>query len=372
MGPDSGTHGGSVVFTGPPGDLIGSATHTGAWLAGRRPLPVSRMRGEPEEWIELTGASANNLKSVDLRIPRGRLVGVCGVSGSGKSSLIIDTLARIVVPIKYTTSVAYEPVDPGPYQELTGAPGSAIVIDQSRSGIGSPGAYLGLEDEIAKIYADESSGMVERIDPKELRRGCTECGGSGQIRHEMGFLPDLYDTCDLCGGTGYAPSVGALTSRGIPLREVAGLSLERVMELFGDAERIRSRLQPALDLGLGYLAFHQPQVSLSGGEVQRLKIAGSLKRKPAALYILDEPTVGQHLEDIGRLVDTLQQIVETGATVLVVEHQPHLLVSCDWLVELGPGAGPDGGEVIAQGSPAQLAEGATPIARHLGMVLRER
>jgi excinuclease ABC subunit A len=186
----------------------------------------------------------------------------------------------------------------------------------------------------------------------------------------MGFLPDLFDTCELCGGSGYAPSIGDVSCRGVSIREVASASLEEVMSLFGDVESIGSRLRPALDLGIGYLSFHQPSVALSGGEIQRLKIADHLRRRSNGLYILDEPTIGQHLEDVSRLVGVLQRIVDDGATVLVVEHHPHVLACCDWLVELGPGAGPAGGSIIAEGTPLHVAAGATPTARHLAAAMK--
>jgi excinuclease ABC subunit A len=372
MGPEAGSNGGRVVYSGEPTGLEKiPESYTGAWLTGRR-SPTLRSSGrKPVGWIELLGASEHNLHEIDLRIPRKTLTGICGVSGSGKSTLVIDTLARIVAPIKHTTSVASEPIQPGAYRELKGAPSRAVVVNQSRTGVHSPAVYLKLDDELARIFAAEGIGVSGPIDRSTLKRGCPACGGSGTIRHEMGFMPPVYDSCVDCGGSGYSPAVAGTHCRGISLAELSAMTLEAVMEVFGDDERLSRRLGPALELGLGYLVYHQPRSSLSGGEAQRLKIAGELRRRSADLYLLDEPTVGQHLEDVDRLGGVLHRLVDAGSTVVVVEHHPHLLACCDWLVELGPGAGPEGGTVVAEGPPREVALCSTPTAPYLRAVLAE-
>ena len=187
----------------------------------------------------------------------------------------------------------------------------------------------------------------------------------------MGFLPDVHTPCETCRGTGYLPEAWEVRLRGLALPEVLALTIDQVHELFGDEEKLARPLLAARDVGLGYLVLRQPGYALSGGEAQRLKIAKELCRKTSAdtLYILDEPTVGQHLEDVARLIGVLRGLVDGGHTVLVIEHHPHLLASCDWLVELGPGGGPDGGRVIAAGTPETLAGGDTPTAPYLREVL---
>jgi excinuclease ABC subunit A len=187
----------------------------------------------------------------------------------------------------------------------------------------------------------------------------------------MAFLPDVHETCETCRGTGHLAEVWEVNLSGIALPELYAFTLNHVMDLFGDIQSVGRPLKAAQDVGLGYLALRQPWYSLSGGEAQRLKIAAELCRKvkDGTLYILDEPTVGQHMQDVHRLVDVLQRLVEGGHSVLVIEHHPHLLAACDWLIELGPGGGPEGGEVVGQGPPRELASGGTPIAGYIREVL---
>jgi excinuclease ABC subunit A len=199
------------------------------------------------------------------------------------------------------------------------------------------------------------------------------CGGSGVITYDMAFLPDLHVPCETCQGTGFLPEAWQVHLKGYALPELNALTIDQVYDLFGDDPRLASPLQAARQVGLGYLVLRQPGYSLSGGEAQRLKIAQELTRKadPGTLYILDEPTVGQHLEDVRRLCGVLHHLVDAGGSVLVVEHHVHLLAACDWLVELGPGGGPQGGRVIAEGTPEDLSHRVTPTAPYLRQVLEE-
>jgi excinuclease ABC subunit A len=208
----------------------------------------------------------------------------------------------------------------------------------------------------------------------DLDRRCTECRGGGMIREDMGFLPTVHSECEACRGTGFPPEIWDIRFRGHSLPEVFSLTIDEVLQVYGDYERLSRPLQAARDVGLGYLILRQPAFSLSGGEAQRLKISKELSRqsKSETLFILDEPTIGQHMEDIARLAGVLHTLADLGHTVVVIEHQSHLLASCDWLVELGPEGGPDGGYVIANGPPEEIAGGETPTACYIRDVLEGR
>jgi excinuclease ABC subunit A len=332
--------------------------------------PHDRLRQDPGDgpsFLALQGARANNLKGEEVRIPLGVLTGVCGVSGSGKSTLIMDTLGRILVPKKYTTSVAQEPVDPGAYDSISGVPPRSVLIDQSRAGVTSPVDFLGLREILVGIFAESEDAVALGLGAEQLSRRCTACGGSGLVHIDMGFLPSVSTPCETCRATGLLPEAWQVRCRGASLPETLGLTLSSVLERFTDKPALSRPLSAAVDVGLGYLVLRQPAYTLSGGEAQRLKIAGELCRKVPArtLYILDEPTVGQHLADVERLVKVLRSLVDAGNSVLVVEHHPHLLAACDWLIELGPGGGPDGGRIIFSGTPSSMARANTPTAPYI-------
>ena len=213
--------------------------------------------------------------------------------------------------------------------------------------------------------------MALGFDEKALGRRCDACGGGGVIRTDMGFLPDVHTTCETCAGTGHRPEAWDVRLKGVSLPEVFSLTVDAVAELFADEDRLARPLRTAQAVGLGYLVLRQPAYSLSGGEAQRLKIAKELCRKtlPETFYILDEPTIGQHMDDVARLCGVLHRLVDKGHTVAVVEHHPHLLASCDWLIELGPRGGPDGGRIVAAGTPEDVAAGTTPTAPYLRAAL---
>jgi excinuclease ABC subunit A len=367
MGPGAGVQGGEVVAEGSTKAVSEAGTVTGKWLRGERAFHTPDKRREPQGWLTIEGAAENNLKGEAVRIPLGVLVGICGVSGSGKSTLLIDTLGRALAPRTHTTSVAREPLKPGRHDSIEGAPAKTILVDQAKAGIRSPAAFLALDKRLHKLYAGSEDAAILSLDVKDLGRKCSVCHGRGSIRTKMGFLPDIREVCEVCKGTGYLPEAWEVTFRGLPLPRVDSLTLEEVHRLFGDDERLARPLKAAMDVGLGYLVMRQPGYALSGGEVQRLKIAKELsgRARQGALYILDEPTVGQHMEDVSRLAGVLHRLVDGGHSVVVVEHHSHLLASCDWLLELGPGGGPDGGRVIASGTPETLAMGETPTATYL-------
>ena len=324
--------------------------------------------------MRVIGACANNLRGETVEFPLGVLTGICGVSGSGKSTLLIDTLGRALAPKKHTTSVASEPVDPGHHDIIEGAPGRTIIIDQAKAGVTSPATFMGLDQALRKLYAASEDAMALGLDAKRLSRSCSACKGRGVIRMDMGFLPSVFSPCETCRGTGYLPEAWEVRMYDLSLPELNALTLDEIHHVFGEVEGIKRVLQTVKDVGLGYLALYQPGYALSGGEAQRLKIARELCRKSIkdTLYILDEPTVGQHLEDVERLIGVLRRLVEAGQSVVVIEHHPPLLAACDWLVEFGPGGGPDGGQVIASGTPESLAAGSTPTAPYLKELLEGR
>lgn len=384
IGPGAGTAGGQIVATGAPQEIARAETPTGRWLRHELaqespPLPHRSTRREPTGWLTIRGARANNLAGQTVEIPLGLMVGICGVSGSGKSTLIVDTLGRALAPKKQTTSVAYEPVEPGIHDAITGMPARVIVVDQRRAEITNPADFLNLTSTLRKLYAATADAHLLGLDEAALRRTCTGCNGRGFVRTDMGFLPAFETPCDLCQGTGYPPEAWALQLAGLPFPALFGLTIDELDKRFGDEARLARPLQMAQAVGLGYLVLRQPGHALSGGEAQRLKIAKELCRKSRrdTLYLLDEPTVGQHAEDVARLIDVLARLVDGdetqqrrdgGATpnsVIVIEHHPQLLAACDWLIELGPGGGPAGGLVIATGSPAEVAAGNTPTAPYL-------
>jgi len=371
VGPGAGADGGRVVAQGAPGDVAQSQTTTGLWLRGDRCMAVPTERRQPRQWIEIHGARANNLQGETVRLPLEMLVGVCGVSGSGKSTLIIDTLGRALAPRKLTTSVAYEPIKPGAHDSICGAPRRAIMVDQALAGVTTPADFMGLMQPLIRLYANSEDAKALGLTESDLARHCSGCSGRGILSTEMGFLPTVHTDCEVCQGTGFLPEAWAVRIGGLTLPEVLGLSIDQAYERLQEHPALARPLTTARQVGLGYLMLRQPRHALSGGEAQRLRIARELCRssRSATLYILDEPTVGQHLQDLQRLIAVLNALVERGHSVLVVEHHPQFLVACDWLVELGPGAGPDGGRIIAQGTPETIAAGTSSSALFLRRAL---
>lgn len=371
VGPGPGLAGGQIVARGTPAQVAQANTLTAAWLRAEKRAGPYPERRTPNAWLTLRGARANNLRSEMVRFPLGVLVGICGVSGSGKSTLVIDTLARALAPHKHSTSVAQEPFEPGPHDAIEGAPARVILVDQVKTGLETPSAFLGLDPLLRALFAASEEAGALGLDESAFNRGCSACGGRGALKTELEFLPALYYPCEVCRGSGLRPEAWDVHVGGLSLPEVYTLPIERTFELFCGDPALAAPLAAARQVGLGYLVLHQPGHTLSGGEAQRLKIARELcqKAQPASLYILDEPTVGQHLEDVARLNAVLHHLVAAGHSVFVVEHHPHLLAACDWLIELGPGGGPQGGRVIAAGTPEDLAKMDTPIGPYLKEVL---
>ncbi|TFG07550.1 ATP-binding cassette domain-containing protein, partial [Candidatus Thorarchaeota archaeon] len=370
MGPGPGIYGGNIVAEGTPDNIKASDSTTGKWLR-KKVVKVNPGKRKPIKYMTIFGARENNLKGETVKIPLNTLVGVCGVSGSGKSTLIIDTLGRVLAPVKHTTSVAKEPLEPGSYESINNQPKNTLIIDQTQKGIYSPARFLRLDKKLEKIFSESPEAIAKGLDSRKLGKKCSVCRGSGTERIDMGFLPDIYTECEACSGTGYSHEAWEVKVKGYTLPEINQLTISQVYELFKEEDSVAGTLRAAIDVGLGYLVLHQPGYSLSGGEAQRLKIALELSKKKNqnTLYILDEPTLGQHMEDVERLCNVLERLVEEGNSVIVVEHHPNVLAKCDWLIELGPVGGEDGGYVIASCPPDELRD--TPTAPYIQSLLGE-
>lgn len=367
IGPEAGPKGGAVVYAGPRAK-VGKVGPTADAL--KTHIVPRRDRREATSWMSIRGARENTLAIDALRLPLGVLVGVCGVSGSGKSTLIVDTLGLALAPPKITTSVAMKQYEPGAHDAIDDAPPRTVVADQSRAGIDSPGAYLGIIGALRKAFLASDDAVAAGLTESDFTNGCDRCRG-GQIVESMGFLPPVASPCDACEGTGYKAEVRDITLRGTTLSALEACTLDEIASAWSDIAAVARSCDAAQRLGLGYLVLRQPAQTLSGGEAQRVKLAYELAKKALkpTLYLLDEPTVGLHVRDVALLAHSLDAVVDAGHSVLVVEHDANLLASCDWLVELGPGAGPDGGRVIAEGTPEELARGTTPTAPYLKRVL---
>ncbi|HTK00277.1 MAG TPA: excinuclease ABC subunit UvrA [Bordetella sp.] len=377
MGPGAGEHGGQVVAQGTPAQVQDDAQSlTGQYLSGRRAIQVPKRRPVDEElpWLVVAGASGNNLKNVDLRVPAGRLVCVTGVSGSGKSTLINDTLAVAV-----SRQLHHAQAEPAPFVSLEGLEHFDKIISVDQSPIGrtprsNPATYTGLFTPIRELFAGVPEARARGYDPGRFSFNvqggrCEACQGDGVVKVEMHFLPDMYVPCDVCQGKRYNRETLEIRYRGRNISEVLDLTVEQALEYFDSVPAISRKLHTLMDVGLSYLRLGQSATTLSGGEAQRVKLSLELSRRSTGrtLYILDEPTTGLHFHDIELLLKVLNQLVDAGNTVLVIEHNLDVIKTADWIVDMGPEGGDGGGRVVAQGTPEAVAE--TP-ASHTGHYLR--
>lgn len=364
MGPGAGENGGCLVACGSPDEIMNASnSYTADYLSGRRKIEVPDHRRPHEKgYLTLSGASVNNLKDVTINIPLGTLCVVTGVSGSGKSSLVTDTLAPALANrINHAHKTA------APYKKLTGLEGIDKVINIDQSPIGrtprsNPATYIGLWDDLRALYASTKEAKARGYAPGRFSFNvsggrCEACKGDGQIKIEMHFLPDIYVPCEVCGGSRYNRETLQVTYRGKNIAQLLDMTVEEALAFFQNIPGIKRKLQTLYDVGLGYIRLGQPATTLSGGEAQRVKLASELQRKQTGktFYILDEPTTGLHFEDVRQLLEVLQRLVNSGNTVLVIEHNLDVIKSADYIIDMGPEGGDRGGQVIASGTPEEVA-----------------
>lgn len=364
MGPGAGERGGEVVAAGTPEEVMKvSESLTAQYLCGAREIPVPSERRDPGRGaIQLKGACANNLKKVDISIPLGTLTLVTGVSGSGKSSLITDTLAPALA-----NRVNHAHRKTGDFRRLTGTEKIDKVINIDQSPIGrtprsNPATYIGLWDDIRALFASTPEAKARGYAPGRFSFNvaggrCEACKGDGQKKIEMHFLPDVYVDCEVCDGKRYNRETLQVTYRGKNVYDVLDMTVDEALEFFAKIPGVARKLATMHDVGLGYIRLGQPATTLSGGEAQRMKLASELQRRQTGktFYILDEPTTGLHFDDVRQLLEVLERLVDAGNTVLVVEHNLDVIKSADYVIDLGPEGGERGGRIVAQGTPEDIA-----------------
>ena len=366
MGPGAGEHGGMVVAQGTPEEICANPQSlTGDYLSGRRniEMPQNYHTPDPERMLQIQGACGNNLKDVTLDLPVGLLVCVSGVSGSGKSTLINDTLYHAVAQHLYGSST-----EPAPFAAINGLEFFDKVINVDQSPIGrtprsNPATYTGLFTPIREMFASVPEARLRGYKPGRfsfnVKGGrCEACQGEGYIEIEMQFLPDVTVPCDVCKGKRYNREALEIAFRGKNIAEVLDMTVDQALEFFSAFPKVRSKLQTLKDVGLGYIRLGQPATTLSGGEAQRVKLSTELSRRSTGktLYILDEPTTGLSFEDTNALLHVLQRLVDAGNTVVVIEHHMDVVKNADHIIDLGPFGGDRGGQIVAEGTPEEVAQ----------------
>jgi len=365
LGPGAGVHGGQIVAEGRPVEIKENAQSlTGQYLSGRRSIAVPAIRTpmDKKRQLSIRGARGNNLKSIDVAIPTGLMTCVTGVSGSGKSTLVNDTLYKAVAEQLNRISR-----NPAPHDEITGLEFIDRVIDISQSPIGrtprsNPATYSGLFTPMRELFAGtqeaRSRGYMPGRFSFNVKGGrCEPCQGDGVIKVEMHFLPDIYVPCDVCRGKRYNRETLEIRYKGRNIHEVLDMTVEDASGFFRNVPVVAKKLQTLTDVGLSYIKLGQNATTLSGGEAQRIKLAKELSKRDtgSTLYILDEPTTGLHFHDIEQLLAVLHRLRDKGNTVVVIEHNLDVIKTADWIIDLGPEGGDGGGEVIATGTPEDVA-----------------
>jgi excinuclease ABC subunit A len=365
IGPGAGEHGGHVVVSGTVDDLLTSHTSlTGAYLSGRKQIPVPAARRKPQKGRELVvkGAAEHNLKDVDVTFPLGCFIAVTGVSGSGKSTLVNDILYRALAKELHLARTV-----PGKHTRVTGMQHLDKVVHVDQGPIGrtprsNPATYTGVFDHIRKLFAATTEAKVRGYQPGRfsfnVKGGrCEACAGDGTIKIEMQFLPDVYVPCEVCHGARYNTDTLQVHYKGKSIAEVLDMPIEEAEAFFEPVPAIHRHLKTLVDVGLGYVRLGQPATTLSGGEAQRVKLASELQRRSTGrtIYVLDEPTTGLHFEDIRKLLGVLTKLVENGNTVIVIEHNLDVIKSADWIIDMGPEGGSGGGTIVATGTPEAVA-----------------
>ena len=365
LGPGAGRHGGNLVASGTPQQITDSLESlTGAYMSGRKRIPVRAQRRQANgKAIAILGAHENNLKNLDVTFPLGVMTVVTGVSGSGKSTLVNDILYPVLAKKLYRSRA-----DAGDHKSLTGSEyvDKVIRIDQSpigRTPRSNPATYTGLFTQIRDIYAMLPESRERGYKPGRFSFNvsggrCEACQGEGQRRIEMNFLPDVYVICEICGGKRYNHETLAVRYKGCSIADLLETPIADALGLLENIPGARQKLQTLVDVGLGYIHLGQSAVTLSGGEAQRIKLARELSKRQTGktIYLLDEPTTGLHFEDVSKLLDVLHRLTDLGNTVIIIEHNLDVIRNADWLIDLGPEGGEDGGRVVAQGTPEQVAK----------------
>lgn len=365
IGPGAGIHGGEVVAAGTPEEVMNDPNSlTGQYLSGKKFIPIPAERRRPDgRWLEVVGAREHNLKNVSVKIPLGTFVAVTGVSGSGKSTLVNEVLYKALAQKLHRAKAK-----PGEHRDIRGLEHLDKVIDIDQSPIGrtprsNPATYTGVFDDIREVFAATNEAKVRgykkgRFSFNVKGGRCEACHGDGIIKIEMHFLPDVYVPCEVCHGKRYNRETLEVTYKGKNIAEVLDMTVEDALDFFASIPKIKRKLETLYDVGLGYMKLGQPATTLSGGEAQRVKLAAELHRRSngRTLYILDEPTTGLHVDDIARLLHVLHRLVDNGDTVLVIEHNLDVIKTADYIIDLGPEGGDRGGQIVAVGTPEEVAE----------------
>ena len=363
IGPGAGVHGGNVIAQGTAEEIKNIPDSiTGQYLSGRKkiPVPKKRRKAKPVS-ITIKGAKENNLKNLDVKIPLGVFTCVTGVSGSGKSSLINEVLYKNLAKKLYGSSEKG-----GKCKEIVGVENIDKIINIDQSPIGrtprsNPATYTGVFDYIRDIFASTNEAKLRgyqkgRFSFNVAGGRCEACQGDGVLKIEMHFLPDVYVPCEVCKGKRYNKETLEVKYKGKSISDILEMTVEEALDFFANVPKIKQKIQTLYDVGLGYIKLGQPSTTLSGGEAQRIKLATELSKRPTGktLYILDEPTTGLHIADVHKLVDILQRLVDTGNTIVVIEHNLDLIKTADYIIDLGPEGGDNGGEIVATGTPEQI------------------
>ncbi|AMQ22631.1 excinuclease ABC subunit UvrA [Geobacillus sp. JS12] len=365
IGPGAGIHGGEVVAAGTPEEVMDNPNSlTGQYLSGKKFISIPAERRRPDgRWLEVIGAREHNLKNVSVNIPLGTFVAVTGVSGSGKSTLVNEVLYKALAQKLHRAKAK-----PGEHRDIRGLEHLDKVIDIDQSPIGrtprsNPATYTGVFDDIRDVFASTNEAKVRgykkgRFSFNVKGGRCEACHGDGIIKIEMHFLPDVYVPCEVCHGKRYNRETLEVTYKGKNIADVLDMTVEDALDFFASIPKIKRKLETLYDVGLGYMKLGQPATTLSGGEAQRVKLAAELHRRSngRTLYILDEPTTGLHVDDIARLLDVLHRLVDNGDTVLVIEHNLDVIKTADYIIDLGPEGGDRGGQIVAVGTPEEVAE----------------
>lgn len=364
IGPGAGEHGGELVGIGTAKELMKNKNSiTGAYLSGRKKIPVPKIRREPTGFLTIKGARQNNLKNIDVQIPLGIMTCVTGVSGSGKSSLVNEILYKgLAKKLNRARTI------PGEHDQILGTEQLDKVINIDQSPIGrtprsNPATYTGVFDQIRDLFAATADAKARgykkgRFSFNVKGGRCEACSGDGIIKIEMHFLPDVYVPCEVCHGKRYNRETLEVKYKEKSIYDVLNMTVEEALPFFENIPSIHRKIQTLYDVGLSYIRLGQPSTTLSGGEAQRVKLATELSRRSTGktIYILDEPTTGLHFADVHKLIEILQRLSEGGNTVLVIEHNLDVIKTADYIIDIGPEGGDRGGTVIAAGTPEEIAD----------------